>query len=1557
MNPNDISWKTIDKYFNDNENVIVKHHLDSYNAFFSQGIKDILKDRNPLRIFKDLDQETKLYKYECDIYLGGENADRIYYGKPIIYDENREHYMYPNEARLRNMTYGFTIHYDVVMKIRILVDKEDGSTGKNKFELYNETLEFEKIYLGKFPIMLQSNMCILQGISPEARFNMGECRNDPGGYFIIDGNEKAIVSQEGRGDNLLYVLKDINDIYSYAAEIKSVSEDAAKPKRTLSVRIVRDQPSKTNNQIVVNIPQVRKPVPLFIVFRALGVISDKEIIQTCLLDMEKNENLIDLFIPSVHDAGNIFTQQAAISFISSLTKGKTRYHTMQILMNYFLPHIGELNFKTKALYLGYIVKRLLGVYTGQDKPTDRDSYEFKRISVSGRLIHDLFSEYYKLQLDEIYLKIDKEFLYKKNKTAYKGLDFVNLFKNNLELFFKERNVEVGFRKAFKGNWGATEHTKKPGVAQELNRLSFFGFISQLRKTNLYISADGAKVVAPRLLHSTQYGLLCPIHSPDGGNVGLHKHLSTSTVITKGCSGRPYIRYLRKLNVKLIEECSLNYMKYTTKVFVNGSWIGCTADPLRIINIMKLHRRNKMIDIYTSIAFNIKRNEISICTDAGRPMRPLFYIMNGDISYERDNVLQAYESDTITWKNIISGFNSQSKDALDEECKISLTEKSVENLVRNASVVDYLDTPEADSIMLAHSTDKREDFSKKRISHCEIHPSLIFGLMANQVIYPENNPYPRDAFSCGQSKQGVSLYNSNYHTRFDKSCFVLNYGQIPLTKSRYLKYATQEQHPYGENAIVAIMCYSGYNVEDAVIINEGALKRGLFRTTYYNTYQAFEEMEKMGSVNVEKKFMNVLDNNVIGLKAGYDYQQLDEDSGLVKENTEVTDKSVIIGMGTNSITHIDTYVDNSVYAKKGQVGIVDKSFMTEGEEGKRIAKVRIRGERIPQIGDKFCSRAGQKGTIGIILPECDMPCTEDGLRPDIIVNPHAMPSRMTIGHLVETLTSKTACLYGGFGDCTAFTNKGPKNVQYGEMLTKQGYHSTGNQILYNGMTGEQLETEIYFGPTYYLRLKHMPKDKINYRARGPRTALTRQTVQGRANDGGLRIGEMDRDCLIAHGMSHFIQESMMVRGDEFKVAICNKTGCIAVYNEINNIFLSPMADGPIKFSGNLVDDLNVVNISKFGRDFSIINVPYAFKLLLQELQAMNVQMRIITEDNVDQLMSLTKGDDIEKLTGGLVTENQKFINVEQVRNFVKSQNMQIKNKEAPVIKEKTPEVEVTPVPEWEPEQPLYGAPILEGTDVDVNLKKSEFRFNNGDIVVFTTDTEPRYRYRIVDFLEEELAYVTQAIEGPHEGKYRDSFRNNIETPTFDSPGYVPVSPDYPPNTPSKTPEGFKYDGPSPEAGPSPDSPDFSTWYKQQEAKKLAEKEGFKEYSALHRDTPTPTPDSMQSVDGYNVPEIDGNERLRQEEEYAQQQKERYQKAIDEDRTPSVETPDDSIDYERNIGSAEGAKEDEAEKILKTVSSLNKEKTDGLNLLLPEKEEEKKEGEEEGGDDSTLTKKIS
>ena len=533
-------------------------------------------------------------------------------------------------------------------------------------------------------------------------------------------------------------------------------------------------------------------------------------------------------------------------------------------------------------------------------------------------------------------------------------------------------------------------------------------------------------------------------------------------------------------------------------------------------------------------------------------------------------------------------------------------------------------------------------------------------MANQIIFPENNPYPRNAFSCGQGKQAVSLFHSNYRNRLDKTALLLNYGQIPLTKSRYYDYATKNEHPYGENAIVAIMCYSGFNVEDAVIVNKGSLDRGLFKTTKYAMYETHEEMENVGDSNINTRFMDINNNNVIDKKTGYDYTKLDS-NGLIKINSIVDDKTILIGKSMINIEDTNTYIDMSIAPKKGEVGIVDKVFMTSGLEGKRIAKVRIRSIRTPVMGDKFCSRAGQKGTIGIILDEIDMPTTKNGLKPDIIVNPHAMPSRMTIGHLVETITSKVGCIYGGFGDCTAFCSKGLQHEIYGKYLTKAGYEKLGEDVLYNGMTGEQLETSIYIGPTYYERLKHMPKDKINYRARGPREVLTRQTVHGRAKGGGLRVGEMDRDSIISHGLSSFMKESMLVRGDEFKVAICNQSGCIAAYNENLDIYLCPFSDGPIQFDNITEYNANLINKNKFGRTFSIVTIPYAFKLLMQELQTMNVQMRIITEDNIDQLLSLSdSNNDLYKLSGCKSLNNYK----KELKEIIRLDKVEEMNKDYP-----------------------------------------------------------------------------------------------------------------------------------------------------------------------------------------------------------------------------------------------------------------------------------------------------
>ena len=1322
-----IVWNIIDKYFENDKYNLVSHLLDSYNDFFENGLKTIFKEKNPIQILKNQDPKTKEFNYICELYLGGKSGGKIYYGKPIIYDDKNVHYMFPNEARLRNMSYGFSIHYDIDVEFTIKTE------GAEDF-VYNYTLE--KIFLGRFPIMLHSNLCILKGLNREVCFNMGECRNDPGGYFIIDGKEKVIVCQEKFADNMLYLRNKVDDTYSHAADIRCKSEDASKPVRTTSVRIVAPSTNMTNNHIVVSIPNVRKPVPLFIVFRALGIISDKDIITYCLLDLNTNSKFIDLFIPSIHDASSIFTQETALKYIALLTKGKTNAHAQEILMNYFVPHVGELNFREKAYYLGYIVYRLLRVYVKDDLPTDRDNFRFKRVELPGTLLYDLFKEYYTIMQNNVFKKFDK--IYYFHEGQYQDKKFINLITLNYQDVFKERDLELGFRRAFKGKWGAHPHTVRAGVVQDLARLSFNSALSHRRKINLSMDAS-AKVVGPRLLHGSQWGIIDPLDTPDGGNVGLHKHMTIVAKITNGYSMYPMITWLRTyVDLIYLTETLNDNLARCTKVFVNGSWVGVVDDPNECVNKLRFYRRNSLIPIYTSVSWMIESNVIDIFTDSGRLCRPLFYVDSGrQISFETNKqILEKIMKRDFSWDMLIGGFQKKKVDDFNLKSNKFYTVKElydtkIETLMQNKAIIEYLDSAETNTRLI---TTQMVDFKKTNYTHLEIHASLLLGVMGNQIIYPENNQLPRNLFSCGQSKQGVSLYHSNFINRLDKMGVVLNSGQIPLVKSRYMKYINNEEHPYGENAIVAIMSYNGYNVEDAVMINKGAIERGLFRTTYYTMYETREDSSKVSGSMIDSKFTNIERAvNIKGTKPGYDYSQMDS-FGLIKENTQMDEKVVMIGKTTYNIESPDVMVDSSVYPKKGQLGFVDKSFMTDGEEGFRLAKVRIREERFPAIGDKFCSRCGQKGTIGLIMEEDDMPFTANGQRPDIIINPHALPSRMTIGQLLETLVGKACSLYGSFGDCTAFVNEGPKHEVFGKLLTNNGYHSTGNEIMYNGMTGEQIEAEIYMGPTYYMRLKHMVKDKVNYRAQGPRTTLTRQPVQGRANDGGLRIGEMERDGIIAHGATSFLQESMLVRGDTFYMAVCNKTGMVSIYNETNNIFLSPMADGPIQFTETLDNKLKIENISRFGRDFSIVKVPYALKLLMQELTTMNVQLRLITEDNINQLENMSFSKNINKLLSKKDTSVEKAI---PLQNTVAVMNQDAVNK---ALKDKQPEI-VRKLPDGEESQNEFLNSNMLDLMNDEPSSKTVVTYDFGNEVRYKGDTNQDRKWFISKVMENGRYVIT------------------------------------------------------------------------------------------------------------------------------------------------------------------------------------------------------------------------
>jgi DNA-directed RNA polymerase II subunit RPB2 len=1240
----DIAWKLIDKYFTDNPYNLVAHHLDSYNDFFDVGIKKVIKDSNPLRFIEKLDRTGSADRdpYECKIYLGGRDGSQVFRGKPIIYDDDKMEdvkLMYPNLARLRNMTYGVSMYYDIVVDLFYY----------EKGEKVERTITLDRVFMCKLPVMIHSNLCILRSMNKETRYNMGECRHDFGGYFIIDGKEKVVVGQEKFADNMMYIKKHTADSkYLCSAEVRSVSEDPSKPIRTSSVNLVAPSPKFSNLNIVVMVPNVRIPVPLFILMRALGVVSDKQIIEYCLLDLEANDHLVDLFIPSVHDADKVFSQEAALHYIKEFTKRRTVNGTLEILMDFFLPHVGTRNFIDKAYFVGHMVNKLLRVHTKVDAPTDRDNFMYKRVDLTGALMFQLFREFYLIQKAEIEKRVDKEFYYSAEKSSPYINDFPSLIETNHTAFFKPNKLADGIRKAFKGKWGATDRTTKVGVVQDLNRLSYNSYISQLRKFNLPLDPT-AKVTGPRLLHASQWGYIDPVDTPDGGNCGLHKHMAISTRVTSGGSAAPMITWLRtKTTMKLLPEANTRTIAAFSKVFVNGQWVGVLDNPIDTIAMFKLHRRAGLMPSYNSISFKYDTCEIYIYTDAGRLTRPLYYTRNRTPSYDNKEILKKImENPTeYRWTDVVRGFGEKmvGADASNTDTYYDIKDMypaihaTMENdagakldsqFKGKLAVVDYIDTSEESSQFVATTFNDLK--ISKQYTHMEIHPSLILGVMGNSIIFPEENPSSRNTFSCGQARQAVSMYHSNFQSRIDKMGVVLNYGQVPLLKSRYLKYINNEELPCGVNTIVAIMSYTGYNVEDAILVNQGAVDRGLFRTTYFSMYEAREESAKTSKDSVDMRFADVLKvPDVERTKPKYDYDSLNE-MGIIHEGTEMNDKKVVIGKVISSSDVVEHPVDDSVFPKKGQLGIVDKAFVTEGEEGTRVAKVRVREERIPAIGDKMASRAGQKGTIGRIIPEADMPYTKDGIVPDLIINPHAIPSRMTIGQLMESVIGKVGTMLGGYGDCTAFTTKGANTDTFGRALVQNGFHSSGNDIMYNGMTGEQLAGDIFMGPTYYMRLKHMVKDKINYRADGPKTELTRQAVQGRAKDGGLKIGEMERDGIMAHGASAFLNDAFMKRCDEYKMLICNKTGGIAVWNRHTNLMMSPHADGPLRFvhtvDGN---SANLVHMTKFGRSFSVVRVPFAFKLLLQELQAMNIHMKIITADNVNNLLTMNYSDNINKL---------------------------------------------------------------------------------------------------------------------------------------------------------------------------------------------------------------------------------------------------------------------------------------------------------------------------------------
>jgi len=1166
-------WTIIESYFRGHHlERLVRHQLESYNNFVGYQIIKTIEMFNPVHIASEQDFDPISKKYSLELFVTFENFN-IY--RPQIHENNGAiKLMFPQEARLRNFTYASAMTIDINIKYIVRSGKDLENT-----QTFYKTIP--KVHIGKLPIMLKSNICVLNQYKHFENTQTGECKFDAGGYFIINGSEKTVLGQERAAENRVYCfnISKNNTKFTWMAEIKSVPDFKCISPKQISMMIS----SKNNgfgNAMYLQMPRIKQPIPLFIVFRALGVVSDKDICDKVLLNTEevKNKDMLQALQASIIEANKHLTQEECIKFITSFAMytpinmdketgaRKKLEFTMDILNNDLFPHCH--NLIQKIYFLGYMTNKLLMCSFEITKQDDRDSYLNKRIDLTGTLLNNLFRNYF----NKLVKDMEKQVIREINTGSWKSTDdyenIINL--TNIYKIIKSTTIENGLKRALSTGDFGIKHTNsnKVGVAQVLNRLTYVSSLSHARRVSTPMDKSG-KLVPPRKLHNTSWGFLCPAETPEGQSVGIVKNLSYMTHVTIYSNSLPLYEYIIPNITKIDEENFTSYDMYDkVKVFINGAWVGITNEPQELYLMLKDKKYKGIINIYTSIVFDYKHKEIRVCNDSGRLSRPLLRVKDKNIIVT-SRIIDGLTKSELTWDNLLTSSK------IDE------------------SAIEYIDPEEQSWAMIAT---KPKDIIEKsdnvyKYSHCEIHPSTMFGILASCIPFPEHNQSPRNTYQCAQGKQAMGVYVTNYESRMDKTAYVLNYPTRPLVDTRIMNMIELNKIPSGTNVIVAIMTHTGYNQEDSLLINKGSIDRGMALVTVYHT----EKDEDKQKINGDEEIRCKPDvTKTKGMKMG-NYNKVNS-KGVIPENTLVENRDVIIAKITpikenrNDHTKVIKYEDQSKMYKTVEETYIDKNYIDRNGEGYNFAKVRLRTVRKPVIGDKFSSRHGQKGTVGNIIPECDMPFTSKGVKPDIIINPHAIPSRMTIGQLKETVLGKVLLELGLFGDGTSFGEFDIKDIC--SELLKLGYEAHGNELLCNGLTGEQHECSVFMGPVFYQRLKHMVNDKAHSRSIGPMVNLTRQPAEGRSRDGGLRFGEMERDCMVSHGAARFTRGRLYDASDKYSVFICKKCGLVASYNDNMHIHQCRVCDNRV--------------------DFAYVEIPYSCKLLFQELNTMNIAPRLITE---------------------------------------------------------------------------------------------------------------------------------------------------------------------------------------------------------------------------------------------------------------------------------------------------------------------------------------------------------
>jgi DNA-directed RNA polymerase beta subunit len=1071
--PEDVGMKLIKQLYEKTH--FVDHLIDSYNDFITRGIQTIVN------------RDNTIVSPSCTLQFG-----HVYIDTPKFVNSNRSvSLMFPNDARKRNINYEGTIF----VTLRVIVG--------------SKIITHNQVAIGKLPVMLHSNACNLNKTN---KIDNYECSNDYGGYFIIKGKERTLISQMRRAYNKVYVE---NVEGQYLAEMRTVNDYG------MSV-LIRIKFNHTLNEISISPPKIKLKhfLPAGLFFKALGI-SEKNMIRYCRID---NNDVIQT-LKNQYDICE--TPEMAIRYISSslqeITKDvfKDDDYVKNILENEIFYHLHKPSKENVAIHTGYIIKKLIDTVFKNRAQDDKENISNKRLDCTSSLLTFLFQAVFKQYIKGLSIQMEKI-----------SPDPINIIK---QLKLITQNLNYSF---LTGNWNIQKSMlyTRLGVSQVLSVQNYGAKLSHLRRISSPNSNKGTNT-SLRYLHSSHFSFICPFETPEGETVGIVLNLALSATIST------------EIDAGLVE-CVVSKIKsFKNDVFgiflilINGKIIGSTNHIISFKEEFIQYRNSDMLDNNVSFIYLSDESEIHIQTDEGRVMRPVFAI--GD-----NNEILHHQYPNASWDTHIEKHTIVFRDAWElEQSVVAMTE---------------------------------DDLKKHKCNYLEICPAAtMMGIMASVIPLSNHSQSPRNAYQAAMGKQAIGIPTEAFQYRFDTTLNILNSPAKPLSASKLVSVLGFDKMSHGHNPIVAIMTYRGFNQEDSIILNKSSLDRGLFAATTYKTI--VEEEKKRGTCDFETICLPKFEYR----NTNYDYSFLNEQGIVYKKNVFLKKNTVIIGRTTHKKTkndeglRVDEMYDTSVCIKCGEEGFLESVLDTTTNEGIRVLKIKIQIFRRVEIGDKFASSTAQKGTCGMVYSQEDLPFTSEGIVPDLIINPHAIPSRMTINMLIEMAFNLVGCKLGLSLDTTPFQHYNvEKELENWAKLAGIDNYSTK---MMDGTTGQHLPARIFIAPCFYQRLKHMVEDKIHARVAGPLDTLTHQPVAGRSKDGGFRFGEMERDCILVHGSTRVLKECLFDKSDKYTIPVCAECGVV-----------------PDRYTYCLKCKDSVIEIK---------NMPYATKLLCQELQAMGIKIKI------------------------------------------------------------------------------------------------------------------------------------------------------------------------------------------------------------------------------------------------------------------------------------------------------------------------------------------------------------